>query len=86
MAHPFGGHPTFQEYLTWIRGEGFKYKSGYIALPGESSVTAVLIESPEGNPLLSIPDVDLDERLTPSTIERLDRRLGVKSPFATKPR
>lgn len=86
MAHPFGGHPTFQEYLNWLRGKGFNYKTGYIKSPSGKNMFAIWIESPKGETLLSVPGIELDERLAPSMIEKFDRRLEVQSPFATRPR
>jgi len=86
MAFPFGGHPTLEQYLEWLRSEGFQYKTGYIVNPTSGkSLTVIQIENSEGEPLLPIPDIEMNERLAPSTVERFDERLGVKSPFASKP-
>jgi len=85
MAFPFGGHPTLEQYLEWLRSEGFQYKSGYIVNPTSGkSLTVIQIENAEGK-ILTVTGLEMNERLAPSVVERFDRRLGVKSPFASKP-
>jgi len=86
MAFPFGGHPTFEKYLEWLRSERFHYKSGYIVDPMNGKNLAIVqIESSEGEPLLTVTGLEMNERLAPSVVERFDRRLDVQSPFASKP-
>lgn len=80
MAHPFGGHPTLQQYLEWLRSEGFEYRSGI------SGFDTVIRVEKEGKPLLHIWKVPMEEYLTPSMVDAYDRRLGVDSPFSKTPR
>lgn len=80
MAHPFGGHPTLQRYLEWLRSEGFDYRSGILGFD------PVIRVEKEGKPLLHILGVSMEEYLTPSQVDAYDRRLGVDSPFSKTPR
>lgn len=85
MAHPFGGHPKLKDYLEWLRTEkGFNYKTGLMTSEG-SLMPLVKIIMPDGEDGLVIPGMDMEERLTPSEVERLDERLSVDSPFAKRP-
>lgn len=80
MAFPFGGHPRFNEYLEWARIEmGCTYRSGFGRLGGKVE-TFVTIENPS-NGRHAIEFMPIEEYLTPSTVAKLDRRLGLESPF-----
>ena len=88
MATPFGGHPTLQKYLNWLLEQGFSYKTGYYATSssnGGKILPTVRIEK-DGQPMLVIVGVRMDDRLAPSEVERFDRRLEVASPFPKTPR
>lgn len=85
MATPFGGHPTFQQYLEWLRAQGFTYRSGVIP-SGSSIMTTIRIFSPKGTRLLDVPDIGMNERLAPSQVDLFDNRLGVNSPFPKTPK
>ena len=84
MSHPFGGHPTLRKYLEWLRSEGFGYRTGFVIENGEFS-PVILVENPEGKPLLTIYKTPMEEHLAPSIVEFYDRRLKVDSPFAKTP-
>ena len=73
MAFPFGGHPTLGEYMVAARDAGFVCHSGVIGTEAVIEIT-----SPDGYVFLPMGQ---KERLTPSMIDYLDRRLGWKSPF-----
>ncbi len=62
MAFPFGGHPTFSDYLQWAISQGCTVKSG-INISQSISLTKII----------------------PTTIARLDRRLGLASPWFSVP-
>jgi len=80
VAHPFGGHPRFRDYLEWARTEqGCTYHSGYSRIDGKVE-TFVCIENP-ANGKHTIEFIPFDEYLLSSTISALDRRLGLDSPF-----
>ena len=75
-SHPFQSSPTLGEYCDWLKREGGTVE------PGENEWGAFLrLSYPKGRrdrrAIESV--VDPDERLTPSKVTQLDRRLGVKS-------
>lgn len=81
MAFPFGGHPTFGQYLIWARdSHGFTARTGIGAddLGRSHSVTRIFRE---GGPSVIIPGIKQNDRLTPSFVGYLDRRLGINSPW-----
>jgi len=80
MAFPFGGHPTLAEYMHWIRECGGSAQSG--TDPRHRSV--IKITADNGNVVI-VADLKQSERLAPSYVEYLDRRLGVKSPWPKPP-
>jgi hypothetical protein len=83
MAFPFGGHPTFAEYMKWAHSEGCKFQSGHSRLDGHSHVMTK-ITAPNGRHVIVV-DVVPSERLSPSMVSYLDRRLRLNSPFPHAP-
>lgn len=80
MAHPFGQAPRFNDYLEWARlNQGCTYKSGIMKVDGTTE-TFILIENP-ANGKHTFEFMTVEERLTPSVVAGLDRRLGLDSPF-----
>ncbi|CAA7617641.1 hypothetical protein MTBUT4_260049 [Magnetospirillum sp. UT-4] len=83
MAFPFGDHPTFATYIVWAQTQGCKVKSKLVATPdGPESVT--LIISPDGKRWVT-EAMDQREHMNATTIWRLDRRLGLNSPYFSVP-
>lgn len=81
MAFPFGGHPTFGQYLVWARDEhGCRAQSGAASTQSGRSHPVTKIVHPNGASVV-IPGVSQEDRLEPSKVGYLDRRLGIKSPF-----
>jgi len=81
MAYPFGGHPTLSEYLTWAaRSAGCTVQTGY-KLVGDEVLSMTRVVAPSGRHVIVV-DMAQDERLVPTYIAHLDRRLGLKSPWA----
>jgi hypothetical protein len=78
-AAPFGGHPTLVEYLRWVKGEGCTTLTGYIAT-ADGALPWTRIEAPNGSWVVEV-GTEQWEFLSPTTVGRLDRRLGIKSPF-----
>lgn len=77
MAHPFGNHPTFAMYLTWAINHGCTVKTGFTT----SGLPTTLVEvKATGKHFIDV-GMEQTEFLLPTTINRLDRRLGMKSPF-----
>jgi hypothetical protein len=81
-AYPFGGHPTFGHYIHWALSAGCQVQSGYTADDAGRPHAITKITSPDGSRWV-IEAADQREHLPPTTIARLDRRLGLKSPFET---
>jgi hypothetical protein len=77
MAFPFGGHPTLAEYIEWARTQGCTTFSG---VDTRQSIPVTKITAPSGKWVIEAGTLQTD-RLTPTTIGRLDRRLGLVSPW-----
>lgn len=85
MAVPFGGHIRFSQYLEWARLEqGCDYKSGVITNSSGRPFTTTTIEAPSGRWTVEV-GTQHNEFLAATTIDRLDRKLGLKSPFFSLP-
>lgn len=74
MAAPFGDHSKFAAYLIWASRKGCKIQS---VLSGGVALTK--ISAPNGKWVYE--SMDQHEYMTPTTVWRLDRRLGLTSPF-----
>ena len=76
-AYPFQPFPTFAEYCEWLIGQGGKVAEG-----GKNEWGSFTRLSSPNNRLHALEaGTKPDERLVPSTIERLDSRLGIVSPW-----
>ena len=77
-AHPFQESPTFGEYCTWLGREG-----GTVETDENAWGPFTRLSYPHGRRTRRaiVAGVEPDERLTPSKVSQLDRRLGVKSPW-----
>ena len=80
-AYPFGGHPTLEEYLCWARECGCKTNSGVIVDPDEGPYSVTHIINSDDDRYAIEVGTQANERLAPTTVARLDRRLGMKSPW-----
>lgn len=72
-------HPTLSQYLVAAQAMGSKVVTGNIILRGYH-VAATKIITAQGKKV-SIIGTKQSEYLTMTTVERLDRRLGIKSDF-----
>jgi len=81
MAAPFGGHPTFARYLEWAREQGCTYHSG---VDTKRSISLTRIVAPSGKWVIEA-GTQVGDYLTPTTVGRLDRRLGLTSPWFSLP-
>ncbi len=79
-AFPFGGHPQFADYCDWALQQGCKVQSGYTVTPDGKTMSVTRITAPSGKWVYEV-GTQQGEFLVPTTIARLDRRLGLKSPF-----
>ena len=83
-AVPFGGGTSFAEYLDWARKQGCTVEFGVLYADDGRSAAFVRINAPSGRWAIEA-GVDQDEYIMPTTVNRLDRRLGLKSPFFSLP-
>ena len=75
-AFPFPEFPTYQQYADWLRGKGFSVEFG------ANEWGKFMFVSRSDSPLhIFERDLDPDTPLVPSTIERIDGRLDVVSPW-----
>lgn len=81
MAFPFGGHPTFGTYLQWAVEQGCKVQTG---VDTQHSVRVTKIIAPSGKWVVEAGTLPNDY-LTPTVVGRLDRRLGLISPWFGAP-
>jgi hypothetical protein len=81
-AFPFGGHPTFGQYLTWAISQGCKVQVG---VDTERSIGVTKIVSADGKKWVFQAGTQPGEYLTPTDVGRLDRRLGLLSPWFGAP-
>lgn len=84
MSFPFGGHPTFARYLAWATEQGCTVQTGYTVDGHGRTHTLTRIVSPNGKWVVEAGTQQSDY-LVPTTIARLDRRLGLTSPFLSLP-
>jgi hypothetical protein len=80
-AFPFGGHPTFAQYIEWAVKQGCKVQSG---IDTETSISAIKIIAPSGKWAVEA-GTQPNDYLAPTTVGRLDRRLGLISPWFGAP-
>lgn len=81
MAFPFGGHPTLADYLAWVReGHGFTAETG-VAHTASGKMVPIIRISKQGGPSVVVPGIKQTDRLAPSQVGQLDRRLGLNSPW-----
>lgn len=80
MAYPFGGHPRLVEYIHWANSQGCRTDFGVMTDDAGRPFGTTRITAASGKAVLLV-DMDQTERLAPTSIARLDRRLGLTSPF-----
>jgi hypothetical protein len=79
MAAPFGNHPTLFEYIAWCNSQGCTTQSGMV-YDGETTVTSQILKAPNGRHVI-VSGIAMGERLLPTQVAYLDRRLGLVSPY-----
>jgi hypothetical protein len=84
-AVPFGGHPTLGQFLEWATQNGCTadYKVRGHSVSGQPYKVLEIIGPKGGRVVMAAPD--LRERLAPSQVAYMHRRLGLKSSFAATP-
>lgn len=76
MPYPFGGHPSFSNYIEWATSQGCEVKQ---AISDEKWL--VKIVRPDKKRSLIEVDVPLNSLLVPTQVWYYDRVLGLKSPW-----
>ena len=76
MAYPFGGHPSFAQYLEWAASQ----ESAEHGVNTQHSIGVTKITAPSGKWVIEAGTLPNDY-LAPTAVGRLDRRLGLVSPW-----
>ena len=84
MSVPFGGHPTFDRFVEWAKENGCTVETKVRTDPSGRAFTSVEMINPKGGRAAMIAS-DVMERLVPSQVAYLQRRLAIKTPFAATP-
>ena len=81
MAAPFGGHPTLADYIDRVRSQhGCRARSGVLSDDNGQVLTTTQIIGPTKK-WVTLVGTRHDERLVPTMVGYLDRRLGLVSGF-----
>lgn len=78
MSYLFGGPPRFEAYLRWARKQGCKVESG---VDYETVTSITRIVTADGKRWAIEVGTQHSDYLLPMTIARLDRLLGLRSPW-----
>lgn len=84
MSVPFGGHPTLDRFIEWAKENGCTVETKVRTDPSGRAFTSVEMKNPKGGRAAMVVS-DTDERLVPSQVAYLQRRLAIKTPFAATP-
>ncbi len=84
MSAPWGGHPTLDRFVEWAKENGCTVDSKVRTDPTGRAFTSLEMVGPHGGRVAMIVS-NMDERLVPSQVAYLQRRLAVKAPFAAMP-
>lgn len=85
MPVPFGNHPTVLDVAEWAARNGCKVevKARSHAITGQPYNSFEIVSPKGGHVALTNPNTK--ERLEPSMVAYIQRRLGLKTPFAATP-
>jgi hypothetical protein len=81
-AFPFGGHPTLAAYIDWARQQGSRARSGVKSDEDGMVHSLTQIICDNTRKWVTVVGIQQNEHLVATMIGYLDRRLGLKSPFA----
>jgi hypothetical protein len=84
MAFPFGGHPTLTRIVEWLSGHGCTFEERIQTSAAGRAYRVLEIRSPKGGHVI-IANPDWQEHLSPSLVTYIQRRLGIRTPFAAMP-
>ena len=84
-AQPFGGHPTLAQYCIWAQEQGCRVEQGIAIGDDGKPYNVTKIIHPASGRWVIEAGTQHREHLAPTTVDRLDRRLGLNSPFPKMP-
>ncbi len=76
MPFPFPDFPTYKQYAAWLESQGIRVEFGKNKWGG-----FMFAARPDGGLHIYEPAIRPDDSLVPITIQRVDMRLGVLSPW-----
>lgn len=84
MPVPWGGHPTLDRFMEWAKENGCAAETKVRTDQTGRAFTSLEMTGPHGGRVAMVVS-NMDERLVPSQVAYLQRRLGIKTPFAATP-
>jgi hypothetical protein len=84
VAHPFGGHPTLSRFVEFAKEQGCEAKLYYRTAKSGRAYQVLRIDNPDGCWVI-VANPDFTEHLPPSSVAYLERRLNIKTHFASTP-
>jgi hypothetical protein len=84
MAVPWGGHPTIDRFVEWAKENSCTAETKVRTDATGRAFTSLEITGPHGSRVAMVV-TEMTERLVPSQVAHLQRRLGIKTPFAATP-
>jgi hypothetical protein len=84
MAVPWGGHPALGRFIEWAKENGCTAEAKVRTDQSGRAFTSLEMVGPHGSRVAMVV-TSMDERLVPSQVAYLQRRLGIKTPFAAAP-
>lgn len=84
MSYPFGGHPTLERFIEWACQHGCTLENKVRSRSSGEAYELMIIRNGDGARVV-IAKPDMAERLAPSQVAYLQRRLAIKTPFASTP-
>ena len=82
VAYPLGGHPTLNEFVRWAERQKFLVNDGILPDADGKPDKVIRVEDPASGRFVFIAVVGEGERLSPTYMAYLERRLGVRTGFA----
>lgn len=80
----FGGHPTLQRMVEWLSEQGCEARVSVRTTERGRSYQILEIINPKGGRYI-MAEPDFEERLVPSIVSQIQRRLCIATPFASMP-
>lgn len=85
MAHPFGGHPTLERFVEFATELGCTFEIKVRVRADGSAYRVLEITNTKNGNTVVMANPDMAEYLAPSQVAYFQRRLAIKTPFASTP-